>query len=955
MRDLKMYSKYQGAWQKNKITINNARVLINMLEDSKKHKKEIHTLFIDICKAYDSVEHWGIEQICYKYGLNQDFVEIIMSLLQNTNVKIITQYGYSERINVGKGVRQGDVISPTLFIIWLNPLLEHLEKSQLGYVCDKSNIKLPILAFADDLLIADVLRKNFDIIFGKVVAYCSYYHMEISPTKSGYMYQNTNDSVPPVVYKNKEIKVVSKDKTYKYLGCEFNAELDWEVQKNILKDSTIKHVKFLCSRRITSKQKVAVINLITYTKITYRMQAIKFSKEWLNNLDTEIANILLNSAGFPKTADKEMLWTKVKDGGWGLNKLSTLQKATTINTNLTYALNIEGINRDLLLEKINNTDLEDVAEKSEDSLNCFLWTLNELDLRIVNKDKLPEPTNHINIIKDNKLNAKTGDGYVFTDGSLAKKEGKAGAGIFFFKGCKTNKAFNVPNCTSSLEAELHAIAYVTGLNFLNKSIKIVIDNIGAIEIIKNFNKLNNNAILKIKYRSVIRQICHDIAVRKASGWDTEFEHIFSHVEKKRKSKDKKLVDRVIDREKELGDLWNTFTKGNEKADKLAAKGRESEESIVISNKWRDDFVIIKNDVIIEDNIYKKIINDYIDIEKEKYHEKPKRGMGWRCDNTDIKRTVAVTAPYVKFNNHLHDFVFKSRQMTLQNKNRLFSYSKTNSREREYMKEVYTDNLCVLCNENTVDDRLHWRRCEYSKVEWMEMEKEIEEIIEGAGGTNVKLWFGNKEEIDIDADNTELNITTFDKQLGNLFYIPKKVCRYLGNCGVNNPEKTLKDINKKHVKRAYRIYKNRVKEQAIILQLEEKKRECKEKQRKEKKEKERKRKEREKEEKAIKKRKNNIIINNIADKSTIPDVEVNEQENIIKNKDINTGIITEIKHSKKKYVIKFSGIKKIFKSKTDNNNTNNKITINTEYKTIKRKTPQENHSNKRRKIESYNPP
>ncbi len=223
------------------------------------------------------------------------------------------------------------------------------------------------------------------------------------------------------------------------------------------------------------------------------------------------------------------------------------------------------------------------------------------------------------------------------DHFFAKKKGKAGIEIFFFKKCKTKKAFNVPNCTSSLEAELHAITYVTGLNFLNKSIKIVTDNIRTIEIIKNFNKLNNNAILKIKYRSVIKQIHHDIAVRKASSWNTEFKHIFSHVEKKWKSKDKKLIDKVINREKELGDLWNTFTKRNEKADKLVAKGKESEESITIDNKWRDNFVIIKNDVIIEDNIYKKkIVNDYMDIEKEKYHEKPKRGMKWRCNNTDIK-------------------------------------------------------------------------------------------------------------------------------------------------------------------------------------------------------------------------------------------------------------------------------------------------------------------------------
>ncbi len=123
---------------------------------------------------------------------------------------------------------------------------------------------------------------------------------------------------------------------------------------------------------------------------------------------------------------------------------------------------------------------------------------------------------------------------------------------------------------------------------------------------------------------------------------------------------------------------------------------------------------MKDDIIIEDNIYKRIVNECIDIDKEKYHEKPKRGMGWRCDNTDMRKTIEVTEPYTKYNNHLHDFVFKSRQMTLQNKNRLFSYSKTNNIDRVYMKEAYIDSVCVLCKENVLDDRRHWRSCKYSE-------------------------------------------------------------------------------------------------------------------------------------------------------------------------------------------------------------------------------------------------
>ncbi len=964
MYKLNMYSKYQGAWQKNKITINNAKVLVNMLEDSKKNGKEIHTLFIDICKAYDSVEHWGIEQICERYGLNQSFIEVIMSLLVYTNVKIITRYGYTKRIMVGKGVRQGDVISPTLFIIWLSPLLEYLENSKLGYVCENSKVELPILAFADDLLITEMSRTKLEALFKIVIEYCDYYHMDISPSKSGYMCQNNKEDVKPLLYKDREIRMVSKDKPYKYLGCDFNAQLDWEMQKDNLKESTIKHVKFLCSRRITTKQKVAVINLITYTKLTYRMQVVKFEKDWLREMDTIIANTLLNSAGFPITADKEMLWTKVKDGGWGLNKLSNLQNAVTINTNLTYGLNINGINKQLLLEKIENTEPEDLTKDTNDSLSSFLWTLNELGLEIKNKDKLVVPSNNIEIVNDDNIIKKKGITYVFTDGSLTRNR-KAGAGVYFYEGCKANKAFNVPDCKSSLEAELHAIAYVTNLKCLRGNVKIVTDNEGAIAIISNFEKLSTTDQLRVKYRSVIRQICDDIKERNKRGWSTGFEHIFSHVTKKLAKKDKELTNRIEKRKIILGKRWYKFVNGNEEADKLAAIGRESKECITIKNEWRDDYVILKEGKIIEDNIYKMIINEYIEIEREKYHNKPKRGMGWRCDGTDMKKSVEVTKPFVKYNNHLYDFVFKCRQMTLQNKKRLVSYSKTNKEELQYMKEVYVNDICDLCKEETTDDRMHWRSCKFSTKEWEDMYAEIKEIVEIAGGTNVKLWFGRKETVDLEADKEELRITMFDKNLGDLFYIPKKTEKYLESCGVTEPEKTLNNINKKHIKRSYKIYKNRIKEQANILKIGETKKKFKENIKKEKRDK----KKQEKEMKKKKKEKapntndgniNNNIDNNIeinSNRNNGSDNNTNKRkEETNKNNANNNNKITNINYEGKTYNIKFTGTKKFYQASLNKDN-HNIIKISISNTPIKRKINEgtNDNSNKRRKCNEFRPP
>lgn len=87
------FSKFQGAWQKDKITTQNVSTLIQIYENANLFNKEIHATYINLMKAYDSVEHWSIREILENYGMGNTMVDLIMSLLQDTKLTIITDYG----------------------------------------------------------------------------------------------------------------------------------------------------------------------------------------------------------------------------------------------------------------------------------------------------------------------------------------------------------------------------------------------------------------------------------------------------------------------------------------------------------------------------------------------------------------------------------------------------------------------------------------------------------------------------------------------------------------------------------------------------------------------------------------------------------------------------------------------------------------------------------------------
>jgi hypothetical protein len=175
-----------------------------------------------------------------------------MSLIFDTKLVVITNYGKTEFFKVNRGVKQGDVISPTLFMIWINPLMEYIEKEEKGYEMNGEKVKIPILVFADNIALFTKNNEDMQKIFGITSDFCTHSGMDISPIKSAYTSKNTKKNIPPI-YKNKSIAKIRNNESYKYLGIEINIDLNWEDQMNILEYSLNKHINFLRHRKITTR------------------------------------------------------------------------------------------------------------------------------------------------------------------------------------------------------------------------------------------------------------------------------------------------------------------------------------------------------------------------------------------------------------------------------------------------------------------------------------------------------------------------------------------------------------------------------------------------------------------------------------------------------------------------------------------------------------------------------
>nr|VZI35961.1 unnamed protein product [Spirometra erinaceieuropaei] len=105
---------------------------------------EVDVVYIDFCKAFDTVPHQRLLHKLSDIGIRGDLLNWIRAFLVGRKQRVCIGDDMSEWVNVTSGVPQGSVLGPLLFILYVNDSLQELE-------CGK-------IMFADDVKLWKVIR-----------------------------------------------------------------------------------------------------------------------------------------------------------------------------------------------------------------------------------------------------------------------------------------------------------------------------------------------------------------------------------------------------------------------------------------------------------------------------------------------------------------------------------------------------------------------------------------------------------------------------------------------------------------------------------------------------------------------------------------------------------------------------------------------------------------------------
>lgn len=279
----------QNGFVQGRQGFHNVRRLLNILY-LEKGLLDTAILSLDAEKAFDRVEWLYLFEVLARFGFGDSFRRWVKLLYTKPFAEIITNRNISKEIDIERGCRQGDPLSPLLFLLAIEPLAIAIRASQSisGIFIGQQEHRLAL--FADDVII---FLKNIEKsipellhvinVFGKSSGY------KLNNSKSSIMFLNNYDYInaPPTAT---QFKIVD---CFTYLGIEIVPQLKHITTKNY--DSLLQEITQLLDRwkpiPMSLIGKINVLKMNIMPKLLYLFQYLPLPPP--NNLFTQLKSLFI--------------------------------------------------------------------------------------------------------------------------------------------------------------------------------------------------------------------------------------------------------------------------------------------------------------------------------------------------------------------------------------------------------------------------------------------------------------------------------------------------------------------------------------------------------------------------------------------------------------------------------------------------------------------------------------
>ena len=179
--------------------------------------RKIFSCFVDFSKAFDTIPRDLLFEKLLKYGINGKFFNNIKTMYTNDNCCIKVGNKLTESFLANQGVKQGCILSPLLFNIFIADIVERFETENCRPIKIDESRNLSCLLWADDIILLSHSEEGLRNMLSALDSYVNENGMSINTKKTQCMIFNKTGKFIRRSYPMKN-GIIETTKSYKYLG-----------------------------------------------------------------------------------------------------------------------------------------------------------------------------------------------------------------------------------------------------------------------------------------------------------------------------------------------------------------------------------------------------------------------------------------------------------------------------------------------------------------------------------------------------------------------------------------------------------------------------------------------------------------------------------------------------------------------------------------------------------------
>nr|CCA66036.1 hypothetical protein [Beta vulgaris subsp. vulgaris] len=307
----------------------------HFLRKKKTGKKGYLGLKLDMSKAYDRVEWCFLENMMLKLGFPTRYTKLVMNCVTSARFSVLVNGQPSRNFFPSRGLRQGDPLSPFLFVVCaegLSTLLRDAEEKKVIHGVKIGHRVSPIshLFFADDsLLFIRATEEEVENVMDILSTYEAASGQKLNMEKSEMSYSR---NLEPDKINTLQMKLAFKtvEGHEKYLGLPTFIGSSKKRVFQAIQDRVWKKLKGWKGKYLSQAGREVLIKAVAQAIPTYAMQCFVIPKSIIDGIEKMCRNFFWGQ----KEEERRVAWVAweklflpKKEGGLGIRNFDVFNRA----------------------------------------------------------------------------------------------------------------------------------------------------------------------------------------------------------------------------------------------------------------------------------------------------------------------------------------------------------------------------------------------------------------------------------------------------------------------------------------------------------------------------------------------------------------------------------------------------------------------------------------------------